>query len=67
VSDPPHIAAGRFDLITRAKVGQDHGALGPAMKLAKSTTFSPEKILSFMVCLVRLSKGQDWPVLVIGL
>ena len=33
-------------------------ALGPAMKLAKSTTFSPEKILSFMVCLVRLSKGR---------
>src|SRR5437667_5743652 len=33
-------------------------ALGPAMKLAKSTTFSPEKILSFMVYLVRLSKGR---------
>src|SRR3954469_12454353 len=33
-------------------------ALGPAMKLAKSTTFSPEKILSFTVCLVRLSKGR---------
>src|SRR5258708_38723053 len=33
-------------------------ALGPAMKLARSTTFSPEKILSFMVCLVRLSKGR---------
>src|SRR5882724_6091924 len=33
-------------------------ALGPAMKLAKSTTFSPEKILSFMVCLVWLSKGR---------
>src|SRR5438128_11052516 len=33
-------------------------ALGPAIKLAKSTTFSPEKILSFMVCLVRLSKGR---------
>src|SRR5437870_8970791 len=33
-------------------------ALGPAMKLAKSTTLSPEKILSFMVCLVRLSKGR---------
>src|SRR5438132_1860046 len=32
--------------------------LGPAMKLAKSTTFSPEKILSFMVCLVRMSKGR---------
>src|SRR5258708_31233733 len=28
------------------------------MKLAKSTTFSPEKILSFMGCLVRLSKGR---------
>src|SRR5262245_2932720 len=27
------------------------------MKLEKSTTLSPEKILSFMVCLVRLSKG----------
>src|SRR5580698_8348131 len=33
-------------------------ALGPAMKLAKSTTFSPEKILSFTACLVRLSKGR---------
>src|SRR5258708_24768446 len=28
------------------------------MKLAKSTTFSPEKILSFMVCLVGFSKGR---------
>src|SRR6266446_2999139 len=33
-------------------------APGPATKLARSTTFSPEKILSFMVCLVRLSKGR---------
>src|SRR5438874_4629501 len=33
-------------------------ALGPAMKLAKSTTFSLETILSFMVCLVRVSHGR---------
>src|SRR6266511_2010034 len=28
------------------------------MKLAKSTPFIPEKIFSFMVCLVRLSQGR---------
>jgi hypothetical protein len=32
-------------------------ALGPAMKLARSTTFKPEKILSFTVFLVRWSFG----------
>src|SRR5207244_5169255 len=46
-------------LITSApKSDRITAALGPAMKLAKSTTFSPEKILSFMVYLVRLSKGR---------
>src|SRR3954452_3101193 len=50
---------GGSTLITSApKSDRITAALGPAMKLAKSTTFSPEKILSFMVCLVRLSKGR---------
>src|SRR2546421_5881602 len=50
---------GGSTLITSApKSDRITAALGPAMKLAKSTTFSPEKILSFIVCLVRLSKGR---------
>src|SRR5438270_12276377 len=50
---------GGSTLITSApKSDRITAALGPAMKLAKSTTFSPEKILSFMACLVRLSKGR---------
>src|SRR6266480_3432500 len=50
---------GGSTLITSApKSDRITAALGPAMKLAKSTTFSPEKILSFMVCLVRLSKRR---------
>src|SRR5437667_1520614 len=50
---------GGSTLITSApKSDRITAALGPAMKLAKSTTFSPEKILSFMVYLVRLSKGR---------
>src|SRR5256886_11380034 len=50
---------GGSTLITSApKSDRITAALGPAMKLAKSTTFSPEKILSFMVCLVGLSKGR---------
>src|SRR6266536_265280 len=51
--------AGGSTLITSApKSDRITAALGPAMKLAKSTTFNPEKILSFMVFLVRLSKGR---------
>src|SRR4051812_21169983 len=50
---------GGSTLITSApKSDRITAALGPAMKLAKSTTFSPEKILSFMACLVRWSKGR---------
>src|SRR5438874_8403943 len=50
---------GGSTLITSApKSDRITAALGPAMKLAKSTTFSPEKILSFTVCLVRLSRGR---------
>src|SRR3954447_827858 len=32
-------------------------ALGPAMKLAKSTTLSPEKILSFVMAVLSESSG----------
>src|SRR5437764_4952168 len=50
---------GGSTLITSApKSDRITAALGPAMKLAKSTTFSPEKILSFMVCLVGRVKGE---------
>src|SRR5271155_2597708 len=46
----PQFAARRlhFDDVG-TEVGQDHRGLGPAMKLAKSTTFNPEKILSLVI------------------
>ena len=52
MTDSPCVAGWRFDLYNiSAEIGQDHGSAGPAMKLDRSTTFSPEKILSLFYLL----------------
>jgi hypothetical protein len=61
VRNSPQVAVRRLNLDdVGAEIDRITAALGPAMKLARSTTFSPEKMLSFgMFVSLVLKFGRD--------